>query len=283
MKKSKDSQIIIERNYKVVKGNEIIQKAKFDLSTMEQKTFCYAVSKIKPTDVKDTEYTFTVNEYCDVCGINRNSGKTIEEVKAALKRLSDKSFYILDENGDWVLIRWLSKVKISPKSGRIKIKFDEDMQKYLIGLYDNYTQYSLICVLPMRSAYSIRLYELLKSYAGQGQKQKEFEIDDLKARLAAPYVNFKDFRVFALEKATREINEFTDIEISWEPVNKGRKVVSVLFHIAKRDSWGIARNEATAADVLDGQMRFDADGKLTEHKAEKRAGRKSGKRSEVDA
>lgn len=64
---------------------------------------------------------------------------------------------MLDEKGNYVLIGWLSKVRVDPKSGKIAIIFDEDMQKYLIGLYKNYTQYSLLCVLPMSSSYSIRL------------------------------------------------------------------------------------------------------------------------------
>ena len=76
MKNNDKLEIAIERDYKVVKANEIIQKAKFDLGLMEQKTFCYAVSKIKPDDAPNTEYIFSINEYCDVCGINRNSGKT---------------------------------------------------------------------------------------------------------------------------------------------------------------------------------------------------------------
>lgn len=272
MKTTQDKiQITKERNYQVVKANEIIQRAKFDLGLMEQKSFCFAVSKIKPTDGEGNEYTFTINEYCDCCGINRNDGRTIENVKDALMRLSDKSFYLLDETGTWVLIRWLSKVKILPKSGKIKIKFDEDMQKYLIGLYDNYTQYSLLCVLPMRSAYSIRLYELLKSYAGQGRKYKEFQIEDLKAKIAAPYQRFPDFRRYALEIATREINEYTDIEISWQPITKGRKVVAVKFDIAKRDSFGIAQSSIRATEELDGQMSFFAapdeeDGKRLEVK-----------------
>lgn len=247
--------IALERDYKVVKANEIIQKAKFSLGLMEQKTFCYAVSKIKPTDKPDEEYTFTINEYCDVCGINRNSGKTIDEVKTALKKLRDKSFYLLDENGDYVLIGWLSKVRVSPKSGKIKIKFDEDMQKYLIGLTTQYTQYSLLCVLPMHSAYSIRLYELLKSYAGI--RTKDFLIDDLKGQLCAPYVNFKDFRIKVLEVATREINQYTDIEVAWEPVTKGRKVVKVHFAIKQRKGWDFYDNQLRAVEQLEGQMRIE--------------------------
>lgn len=240
MKNNEKLEIVAEREYNVVKANEIIQKAKFDLGLLEQKTFCYAVSKIKPNDELNTKYVFSINEYCDACGINRNDGRTLENVKSALKKLRDKSFYLLDEKGDYVLIGWLSKVRVSPKSGKITITFDEDMQKHLMGLYENFTQYSLLCVLPMTSSYSIRLYELLKSYSGFNYK--DFDIDDLKIRLGAHYDNFKDFRRRVLEVSTKEINLYTDIEISWQPIKKGRKVVKVKFDIKKRDGWDYCRN-----------------------------------------
>jgi len=235
---------------------------------MEQKSFCYAVSKIKPTDTLDTEYEFAINDYCDVCGINRNDGRTIENVKEALKKLRDKSFYLLDENGTWVLIGWLAKVKILPKSGKVKFKFDEDMQKYLIGLRErgNYTQYSLLCVLPMRSTYSVRLYELLKSYLGQGARRKKFDIDDLKKKLAAPYGRFPDFRRKALEVAVREINQYTDIETTWEPITKGRKVVEVEFVTKEKGMMGYMRSIAESRDALDGQMEMLPDGTLTTYR-----------------
>lgn len=247
-------QIATEREYQVVKANEIIQKAKFDLSLLEQKTFCYSVSKIKPGDTKDTWYTFAINEYCDVCGINRNDGRTIEDVKEALKKLRDKSFYLINQDGDFETVGWLDKAIVSPKSGKVQIRFDETLQKYLMGLYDNYTQYSLLCVLPMRSAYSIRLYELLKSYVGLKRKEMRFDIDDLKTKLNAPYKKFPDFRRKALEIATREINQYTDIEITWEPINKGRKVVAVKFLMSTRDTWSRYENSINATKQLDGQM-----------------------------
>ena len=258
-------QISKERDYKVVKANEIIQKAKFDLSLLEQKTFCYAVSKIKPGDNKDSEYTFTINEYCDVCGISRNSGKIIEDVKSALKKLGDKSFYLLDEEGSWILIRWLSKIRIFPHSGKITIKFDEDMQKYLMGLYDNYTQYSLFYILPMRSAYSVRLYELLKSYVGLKRKEINFEIDDLKIKLNAPYVNFKDFRRFSLETAAREINQYPDIEVTWEPIKKGRKVIAIKFYISDQNVWSVRGNHRNTKKQIEGQMSIFDDELITHH------------------
>jgi plasmid replication initiation protein len=74
------------------------------------------------------------------------------------------------------------------------------------------------------------------------------------------YVNFKDFRRYVLEIATKEINLYSDIEVSWEPVYKGRKVVQVYFDIKQRDTWGryIASNRAN--DQLEGQISiFDYD------------------------
>lgn len=247
--------IMSERDYKVVKANEIIQKVRFDLGLTEQKTFCYAVSKIKPGDRVENWYEVTINDYCDVCGIQRNDGRTIYRVKEAFQKLRNKSFWLKDENGDEVLIGWLDKVRVSPKSGKIKFRFDEDMGKYLFNLDEKFVQYSLLNVLPMRSAYSIRLYELLHSYSGL--RHKDFAVDDLKSELMAPYVNFKDFRIKVLEVATREINLFTDIEITWSPINEGRKVVKVHFDIKKKT--GMARIEAmyTSSDILDGQLTVD--------------------------
>ena len=130
---------------------------------------------------------------------------------------------------------------------------DEDIQKYVIGLYGDFTQYSLLSTLPMKSSYSFRIYELLKSYAFT--KTHTFDIDDLKNKLGASgYVNFKDFRIKVLEVATKEINEYTDLEIMWEPVKKGKKVIQIHFDIKQRDSWGQYLNIRKANEEIDGQM-----------------------------
>ena len=132
---------------------------------------------------------------------------------------------------------------------------DEDIQKYVIGLFDNFTQYELLSTLPMKSSYSFRIYELLKSYAWT--KNHTFDIDDLKSKLAATnYVNFKDFRRYVLEIATKEINLYTDLEISWEPITKGRKVIQVRFDIKQRDTWSKFLIETNVEKQIEGQISF---------------------------
>lgn len=250
---SAELEVIEQRDYKVVKANEIIQRARIDLGILELKTFAYILSKIKPNDEKGKEYYFSVQEYCRVCGIDDKSGKNYANAKKALKSLRDKSFWLTDENGTELTLGWLSKARIDKRSGKVTVKLDEDMEKYIIGWFERYTQYSLCQVLPMQSQYSFLLFELLKSYAYQ--KEKTFDIDDLKDRIGGKvYKNFKDYRINVLEKATREINLYTDLEISWEPITKGRKVIKVKFYMTERDkNWGNFRT-IKIKNELEGQI-----------------------------
>lgn len=250
---SAELEIIEQRDYKVVKANEIIQRARIDLGILELKTFAYILSKVKPTDKQGQTYVFTVKEYCNVCGIDDKNGKNYENVKRAVKALRDKSFWLVDEEGKETTVGWLSKAQIDKRSGKVSVKLDEDIQKYIVGWFEQYTQYSLCQVLPMQSQYSFLLFELLKSYANL--KQYTFGIDDLKSKLGAVhYSNFKDFRKRVLDIATKEINQYTDLEISWEPIAQGRKVNSIKFYISERGkNWGNFRlkNKKQVAGQID--------------------------------
>ena len=248
-----------QRSYSVVKSNEIIQKARYDLTISELKTLAYIFSKIKPNDKEIQDYTFSVKEYCQVCGIYYKNGNNYINIKKNLKSLRDKSFWLIDEKGNEVLVGWLSKARINKGSGKITVRLDDDIQKYVIGVFDNYTQYELLSTLPMKSNYSFRIYELLKSYAFT--KHHTFDIDELKTMLSATnYVNFKDFRKYVLEVATKEINLYTDIEISWQPIKNGKKVVQVYFNIKQRDTWARYEASIAASEQIEGQISiFDYD------------------------
>lgn len=249
----KRAEIEAQRSYRVTKSNEMIQRARYDLTITELKVLAFIISKIKPSDTELQEYKFSISEFCQVCGIVERSGKNNARIKHVLKGLRDKSFWVLDENGNEVLVGWLQKARIYKKSGRIAVKLDDDMQRFVLGLFENFTQYELISTLPMRSAYSFRLYELLKSYAYQGGHT--FSVDDLKSKLAADhFANYKDFRRRSLEVAVREINLYTDIEVSWRPETFGRKVTHIVFEIRQRDAWGRLEAAERANEQLDGQM-----------------------------
>ncbi|MDE6627711.1 MAG: replication initiation protein [Lachnospiraceae bacterium] len=250
-----------KREYKVVKANEIIQRAKYELDNTELKIMTYIFSMIKPTDEIGKVYSFSIQEFCQVCGLNASSGKHYQTIKAKLKKIRDKSFWLVEENGSSTTVGWLNTVTITPQSGVIKVKLQDELSKYVVGLLGgSYTQYELISTLPMKSAYSIRMYELLKSYAYQ-HKPVILDVDVLKGQIfATHYKNFKDFRVKVIEKAVKEINLYSDLEVvQWEPVSKGRKVIQIKFIIREKPSKDrlfsyIKAHEELDKNQVEGQM-----------------------------
>lgn len=221
-----------ERNQLVVKSNELIQKSRFNLSTSEQKIILYLISKIKPSDTEFHEYEFSVADFCRICGISSQSGSVHSAVKQSVKTLADKSFWIKQDTGSELLLRWLQHAKI--ENGRIHIQIDQNMKPYLLQLKEKFTRYELIYTLAFKSQFSIRLYEILKSY--QWCHEVTLELEGLKTSMFAEnYKNFKDFRNRVLDVAVREINQYSDIDVEYEPITKGRKTVALRFMIKDND------------------------------------------------
>lgn len=256
--------IATKREYLVVKSNSIIQQTRFELSLPEQKTIAFICSKIKPIEAIDRakgvpfqlEYDFNIRDYCKVCGIDYDAGKNYADVKATLKKLSDRSMWVtFDENPDEeVLCRWLSKVRTNKKSGIAHIELDRDLVPYLFDLRQRFTQYQLYNILAMKSAFSVRIYELMKSYLIKESVSKTFEVDELKRLLMVEdvksYSNFNLFKTYVLDKAQEEINELTDLNIYFEPILKGRKTVKVKFRIVRKDIMERMIAGSTANDRL---------------------------------
>lgn len=248
-------ELLKARDYSVCKSNDIVQKTRYDFSLAEQRMIAYICSKIKPIEALDRakgvayqlEYDFNILDYARICGIEDN-GRVYEECKALLKGLRDKSMWLTLPDGSETTVGWLAKATTNKRSGIAKIKIDEDLAPYLFDLQTKFLSYGLKNILNMKSQYSIRLYELLKSYhdmkVGQTDHREKLEkaykpkkiswtvdLEEFKKLLMVDtiksYENYKNLRIKVLEVAQKEINELTDINIYFEPIKKGRKVVKI--------------------------------------------------------
>lgn len=244
------------RSMEVYKRDDMIQKARHKLSVQEQRCVLYAISRIKPEDTAFTEYTFELKDFYTLCGIEDQS---YTRLKQALKGLSDRSWWAeIDDKGTESVVRWFSTLRTNKRSGKVTVKFHEDMMPFLLNLARQeafYTSYNIKYVLPMNSQYSPRLYELLKSYQ-KNQTRWFFETDDLKHHLnALNYKNFNDFKRFVLDPAVEEINKYTDITIAYDLERKGRKVTRVIFYMDEKT--------ATELNVAEDEVKLELDGQLS--------------------
>lgn len=214
----------------VVKSNDLIQKKRYSLTATQQKFLAYIISKIKPTDTINTMYEISVEDFCDLIGIDK-TGFYTEFIKMIDK--FDNDCFWIDTKDTLSKFRWFNDTVYHKGQGKVQLYLSRSLEQYLIGMTENFTKYELYNIMALKSKYSIRLFELFKSYAFQTQKQ--FDIDDLKCLLYCEnYKNFKDFRTRVLEPAIKEINEYTELEIQYELATKGRKVIAITFLINKK-------------------------------------------------
>jgi plasmid replication initiation protein len=236
LKKREKHERNLTRNYPVVKANALIQKTRYNLTLQEQKLVLHIIQLIQPKDDDFKKYVFSVREYCQICEIAERSGKNYQNIKKSLKTLSDKSFWLTQDDDTETLMRWIDKVKVHPRLGTIEVKLDSELKPYLLQLKKFYTKYNYLYVSAMRSEYSIRFYELLKSY--ENQRQVVFSVEEIRKRLQVPdgkLPRWQDVRRRVIDQSQKEINELTDIQIKYETLKKGRKIEKVLFSIFTKD------------------------------------------------
>lgn len=253
-----------ERGQLVVKSNKIIQnvvryeglgQGKMGLHAMslqEQKLLMYIISKIKPKDTEFEQIEFGIQEYCRVCGIEK-SGKNYSDIKKTIRLLANRSMWIRTGDTEETLVRWIEKAIVDGKSGKVEMKLDKDMKPFLLLLNDKFTKYQLIYALAMRSQYAVRLYELAKSYAFRAFF--EIKMEDLKALLGAEnYTRNPDFVRRVLNLSVREINEFTDIKISYTIKSDEKKNKTVRFEIKEVTKTERVRKNSMLEQMLDSKQ-----------------------------
>jgi len=225
-----------ERGHLVVKRNDLIQKSRHQLSLQEQKIMLYLISRIKPDDANFMEQVFTIQEFCRFCGMDETNGKNYSDIKDAIGKLLSRFIWVKQDDGSETSLRWIDKATINKFSGIIRLKLDEGLKPFLLLLTDHYTICEIRHILAMTSKYSIRLYELLRSYVYKGHVT--FDIAELKRLLDAE--NYKlngHFKVEVLDTALPEINKYTDITITYSFRKEGRRYSHVCFDVGRKETF----------------------------------------------
>lgn len=216
----------MEKNL-VVKSNKL-NESRYKLSVQEQRILLSMISMIKPGDIDFKPYSFHIPDFAALVGV---TGKNIySRVKELTKNLVGRRLTIKESDGD-LQVSWLSSAKYYDGEGSVDLCFDPKLKPYLLALKKEFSRYQLKNTIRLKSAYSVRIYELLKQYQGIGRRF--FELGDLRSILGVQsdimplYGNFK---ARVLEVAKKELVT-TDICFDYSPVKTGRSVTGINFFI----------------------------------------------------
>ena len=233
-------------DYKVLKSNKLIQNKLTHFDTMQNKIMCVLISRFV-NNVKDefTDTTISVNELRKILGYKTDGGNAYKAIISAIDKLANNdTIGTLEYNEskgefEYVWRHFFEEIKLT-KDG-CSFKWSDSMKPYLAQLSEKYTQYLQSDYLKLTSEKSQNLYEYLKSYENYENvyhKKPEITLEEhyklFKLNKNDSRVNFKRLNDSILKKCINEINELTDIEVSYETKKEGRKVVAIIYDIKKK-------------------------------------------------
>lgn len=221
---------IMNQKYIVTQSNKLIEARHVKpLSAREQKIVLTMVSMIQPDDEDFKVYRISIQEFSEMLGLRGHA--KYEEIKDVALRLQEKTIFIPDEKG-FITTNWVASQRYIRGEGLIELSFSPYLKPYLLQLKNQFTSYKLSNILSLGSGYSIRLYELMKKWQHLGRW--ECPLEDLKSKMGAvakSHSAYGNFKGKALLPAIEEVNEKTDLLVSFEEIKKGRKVDRIEFTI----------------------------------------------------
>ena len=212
----------------VRKSNDLIQNAMYSLTLSQQKLMLHIFAMIKPSDTELPRY-----EFLKLCGVDPHNGSMYKQVKKNIEDIANAKVQWIRLAGTQkiTMFRWLSSATIDEGTGKIVLTLDQSLKPHLIQLKEFYTTMNITYTLPMKSQYSIKIYELCKSYQNLYLEKKKkgeplvWSIETLKKQVDCNASNWAHVRRTVLDKAKSEINGKTDILFDYAVYEKDRQRV----------------------------------------------------------
>lgn len=247
----------IKEWYKVQKTNNlIISAAYYKLTAIEQKIILIVVSLIDPKKDKDLKtYKIKVETIQALLKAEKMKGFK-NRLKKITKSILSKpvSFDILDGKGKNITIQgsaWFTICKYIDAIDVVEFHIHKDFKPFLLDLRERYTSYELGYAVRLRSKYSIRMYEILKSYKWKKQPIGIYinELRDMLSIRKSMFTRYSNFKEKVLEKAKKELKEKTDLKFTYKEKKEGYKINLIMFTI--KDNEKFSKLEEETFDMFD--------------------------------
>ncbi|KAB0649889.1 replication initiation protein [Acinetobacter bohemicus] len=229
------------KNSLVVKDNALIN-ASYNLELTEQRLIMLAIINARESGqgiTADSKLEIHASDYAKLFNVSADA--SYKALREAVNNLFNRQFSYTAEykkTGKVGIVRsrWVSRIFYVDDLALLEITFAPDVVPLITRLEEHFTKYEAKQVAHLTSKYATRLYELLIAWREVG-KVPQLELSDFRNRLGlvdSEYTAMSDFKKRVLEPSIKQINEHTDITVTYEQHKKGRIISGFSFKFKQK-------------------------------------------------
>lgn len=259
---------------KSVEHNDLITSvAKMDRTPL--KIFSLAVSYID-TDNPPEDHTVYLSKKELFSFFNASDNDKHHRFNEAMDLLQKQSYFnvkqLKGKGVDYEKIVPIPYVKWNHNHDTVTIEFNKHIMPYLIDLKENFTQIDIMDLSYLNSKYAVILYKWLTMHYNQYENYKvkgnrtAKQLDDYKnpkismeelrriTDTLEEHADFRNFEKWVLKKAAEEINQHTQLTVTYDKIKGGKFIKEIQFHIEKLP---VAKNEFYKEEQQDPEFLLD--------------------------
>jgi plasmid replication initiation protein len=214
-----------------VRQHNALTNARYEYTELQLDLLFFLLSKLRK-DQQDRVYELSIKDLSALTGKKYNAAY----LHKATSDMGSRVFEVQTETRYRQL--WMfQRVDYLLGQGIIEIKLTEDITPYLFDLKENFTSYELASALRLTSKYAKRIYQYCSQWKDQGETKK-YDIQDLKQMLGLlddkgkdKTIRMSDFRESVLDVAVKQINEHTELHISYKLEKRVRTYKNIVFTV----------------------------------------------------
>ena len=229
------------KNSLIVKDNALIN-ASYNLELTEQRLIMLAIINARESGhgiTADSKLEIHASDYAKLFNVSADA--SYKALREAVNNLFNRQFSYTAEykrTGKIGIVRsrWVSRIFYVDDLALLEITFAPDVVPLITRLEEHFTKYEAKQVAHLTSKYATRLYELLIAWREVG-KVPQLELNEFRNRLGLvdnEYTAMSDFKKRVLEPSIKQINEHTDITVTYEQHKKGRIISGFSFKFKQK-------------------------------------------------
>ena len=221
-------QMNLDEDNLVYQSNNLIN-ANYDMTALEQKILLINISIINK---KDTDFGLNVFRIKDLADLLQCSPELLyRDLPKLSKKIISKVVEVYNSEKDELeQFNIIHYAKYKNKKGIVEFEINPRAKPYLLQLESFFSSFELKNALRLVGKYSIRLYQITK--ASLYKREMYIPLEEFKNTLKLTqksYDRFNNITNKILIPSTEEINQKTDMELSYETVLSGRKAIGIKF------------------------------------------------------